>query len=276
MDPSRLAGSEQRPGPSHIPPQAQAQAHAGAGVSGGAGGYGWNPYTEQSAYHPQSSPLPRWAGSNFDIQKLTDLYQQQLAELNAAHSLLLEDQEKLAGLLAPYITPDGRVIAPPDESVLFLKQGLDLRLLEFEEDCRRIQQTERRLQRKIEESTLNYESMVVEAQGFAESKLLQQVKDQQKIIQLQQRELDELRFQRDVYADETKRLRQLCRYGDWVMDGVGAGYRSPKGSPRGPAGGQTLHSMSARVQPKSGWMTNIRFPNRDGGSGGPGQSRGQQ
>jgi hypothetical protein len=55
------------------------------------------------------------------------------------HTHVQEDQEKVAAMLAPYIAPDGRVIAPPDDDVLFLKQGLDLRLQEFEEDCRRIQ-----------------------------------------------------------------------------------------------------------------------------------------
>ncbi|CEM35316.1 unnamed protein product [Vitrella brassicaformis CCMP3155] len=226
--------------------------------------YPLNPFTQQTASDPFAQQLPGWAAANHEIMQLTDLYQQQLAELNAAHSLLLEDQERLAALLAPYLSEDGKVLAPPDENVMLLKQGLDLRLIEFEEDCRRIQQTERRLQRKIEDCTVNYEANLFEAQEYAESRLLEQVRDQQRIIQLQQRELDELRFQRDLYADETKRLRHICRYGNWTLDGYGAGEGEPLPSPR------TLHKISSFVTcVHSGWMREIRHEKRraDGGGG---------
>ena len=50
-----------------------------------------------------------------------------------------EDQGQLARLLAPYLDSDGRPLLPLNEDLLLLKRGIDLRLLEFEEDCKRIQ-----------------------------------------------------------------------------------------------------------------------------------------
>ncbi|OEH76715.1 hypothetical protein cyc_08769 [Cyclospora cayetanensis] len=133
--------------------------------------------------------------------------------------MLLTDQEQLAAMLAPYVDSDGHPVVPLSDDLLFIKRGLDLRLLEFQEDCRRIQKTENTLQRQLDELSLGYDAMVLEAQGFAESKLMGQVKDLKKIVTLLQLELDELRFQRDVYADEAKRLRGVCRYGNWIQDG---------------------------------------------------------
>ncbi|CDJ44261.1 hypothetical protein, conserved, partial [Eimeria tenella] len=160
-----------------------------------------------------------------------DLYQQQLVELNAAHTMLLADQEQLAALLGAPPNPQG----PLSEDLLLLKKGLDLRLLEFQEDCRRIQKTEKMLQRQLDELSLGYDAMVLEAQGFAESKLMGQVKELKKIIYLLQTELDALHFQRDVYADEAKRLRGVCRYGDWIQDGLADPLKQPELTPR------TLH-----------------------------------
>ena len=112
--------------------------------------------------HPPTQALPKHAADDIAIAQLTDLYQQQLAELNACHSLLLADQERLAGLLAPHMTPSGQVspeaLQQLDPMILVFKEGLDLRLNEFQEDCRRIQATERRLQRKIEKAAAEYES----------------------------------------------------------------------------------------------------------------------
>jgi len=97
--------------------------------------------------------LPKTLQQDMEIQQLCDLYQQQLAELNACHSLLTVDQERLAAMLAPYVNSHGElVMEAPDPDVMLFKDGLDLRLKEFEEDCKRIQATEAKLQRKIERS----------------------------------------------------------------------------------------------------------------------------
>eukprot|EP00918_Siedleckia_nematoides_P041298 GHVU01089672.1.p1 GENE.GHVU01089672.1~~GHVU01089672.1.p1 ORF type:complete len:460 (-),score=131.73 GHVU01089672.1:683-2062(-) len=158
----------------------------------------------------------------------------------------------MARLLEPYLNKDGSLVATPDERILLFKQGLDLRMVELDEDCRRIQQTERRLQRKIDECTLTYETMVFDAQGFAESRLMKQIQEQQRVITLQQRELDELRFQRDLYADETTRLRGICRYGNWDHLGPGIVPRSPPQTPR------TLHEHYSAAKPDTDWMRKVR------------------
>lgn len=62
-------------------------------------------------------------------------------------------------------------------------QGLDFRLQEFEEDCRRLQKTERRLQRMIDQCTLSFETSLVEAKGYADTRLVEQVNEQQRLIE---------------------------------------------------------------------------------------------
>jgi hypothetical protein len=146
------------------------------------------------------------------VNQLTDLYQQQLAELSACHSLLQTDQERLAEMLAPYVSSDGRLsMNQPDPKVILFKQGLDLRMKEFEDDCRRIQKTERRLQSKIDEATVGFESQFAEASGLADKRVLKRISEQQRIIEAQQIEMDQLRFERDVLKDETRRLQALAR-----------------------------------------------------------------
>ena len=93
-------------------------------------------------------------------------------------------------MIYTFINPeDGSFVEAPDENVMLMKkvstdlsmhvrivllsrqfliitlQGLDLRLAEYEEDCRRIQRTERKLQRRIEECTLTYETSLIDAKG---------------------------------------------------------------------------------------------------------------
>merc|ERR1711862_744438 len=108
-----------------------------------------------------TNQLPKHVKQDLEIQKLCELYQQQLAELNACHSLLTVDQERLAAMLAPFVNSSGElVMQAPDPDVLLFKDGLDLRLKEFQEDCRRIQKTEERLQELIDTATSDYEHAV--------------------------------------------------------------------------------------------------------------------
>lgn len=162
---------------------------------------------------PQQA-LPRHAADDIEIAQLTDLYQAQLVELQAAHSLLLADQERLAELLAPYITPAGS-IAPEslpqlDPKVLLFKEGLDLRVAEFQEDCKRIQATERRLQGKIEKAAEEYERNFLQSSGLVDARVLKRVREQQRVIQVQQGELDQLRFEKEVLEAENRRLKEMC------------------------------------------------------------------
>merc|ERR1719379_3228892 len=167
-------------------------------------------------YLMSTVPRPNGYGAeklgDLGVGQLTDLYQQQLSELSACHSLLQTDQERLAEMLAPYVSADGRLsMNQPDPKVILFKQGLDLRMKEFEDDCRRIQKTERRLQSKIDEATVGFESQFAEASGLADKRVLKRINEQQRIIEAQQIEMDQLRFERDVLKDETRRLQALAR-----------------------------------------------------------------
>mmetsp|Transcript_19757 Transcript_19757/g.42311 ORF Transcript_19757/g.42311 Transcript_19757/m.42311 type:complete len:200 (-) Transcript_19757:91-690(-) len=145
-----------------------------------------------------------------EIQKLCDQYQEQLAELNACHSLLVIDQERLASMLAPYVNASGvLVMESPDPDVLLFKKGLDLRLAQFEEDCKRIQATERRLQQCIENATTEYEEAVTGIAKNSDSRIFKRLREQQRQIELQQQEIDQVRFEKELLQEETRRLRDL-------------------------------------------------------------------
>lgn len=100
-------------------------------------------------------------------------------------------------MVSPFVDETGRAKGPVNEDVLFFKRGLDLRLMEFDEDCRRIkvglgnlsnglscfavlnkgeciddncmnvklQITEQTLQRRLDDLALGYDAMVMEAHG---------------------------------------------------------------------------------------------------------------
>lgn len=173
------------------------------------------------AASPHSDPskayvhdLPRKVRQDMEIQQLCDLYQSQLAELNACHSLLTVDQEKLASMLAPYVNASGQlVMETPDPDVLLFKAGLDLRLKEFEEDCKRIQKTERRLQEKIDEAASDYEQAVHGMAMTTDTRIYKRLKEQQRQIELQQQEIDQVRFEKETLQEETKRLREMLQRG---------------------------------------------------------------
>merc|ERR1719426_593049 len=154
--------------------------------------------------------LPRHVQQDLEIQKLTELYQQQLAELNACHSLLTVDQERLAQMLAPFVNSSGElVMQAPDPDVLLFKDGLDLRLKEFQEDCHRIQKTEERLSELIDKATTEYEHAVQGIAMSTDSRIFKRLREQQKLIEVQQQEIDQIRFEKDMLGEETKRLREI-------------------------------------------------------------------
>eukprot|EP00913_Durusdinium_trenchii_P016800 g15790.t1 len=162
---------------------------------------------------------------------LEDLYQSQLAELNACHSLLTVDQERLATMLAPYVNASGElVMEAPDPDVMLFKQGLDLRLKEFEEDCKRIQQTEQKLQDKIDSAASDYEQAIHGMATATDARIFKRLREQQRQIELQQqdlilcliistyrltqqplKEIDQIRFEKEILQEETKRLREISR-----------------------------------------------------------------
>eukprot|EP00438_Fugacium_kawagutii_P005433 Skav226189 [mRNA] locus=scaffold2212:102830:105483:+ [translate_table: standard] len=62
----------------------------------GLGSYGASAARPAAAGQPATQQLPKHLRDDLEIQQLCDLYQSQLAELNACHSLLTVDQERLA------------------------------------------------------------------------------------------------------------------------------------------------------------------------------------
>mmetsp|Transcript_100076 Transcript_100076/g.173741 ORF Transcript_100076/g.173741 Transcript_100076/m.173741 type:complete len:230 (+) Transcript_100076:47-736(+) len=158
--------------------------------------------------------LPKHVQQDLEIQKLCELYQQQLAELNACHSLLTVDQERLAGMLSPFVNRSGElVMQAPDPDVLLFKEGLDLRLKEFEEDCKRIQKTEERLQSLIDKATAEYEHAVQGIAMSTDSRIFKRLREQQRLVEVQQQEIDQIRFEKEMLAEETKRLREMTSRG---------------------------------------------------------------
>ena len=148
-----------------------------------------------------------------EIRLLTEQLQFELGNLSGTHSVLEQDMQRLASMLAPYMTPAGRLNLPEtgqlDPKILLFKQGLDFRIAEYNEDCKRLEQVQSRLQRKLEEAAGSYERTFMGVSGLADARIIRRLEELQRVIQVQQHELDQARFERDVVADEAKRLRQM-------------------------------------------------------------------
>mmetsp|Transcript_12682 Transcript_12682/g.17884 ORF Transcript_12682/g.17884 Transcript_12682/m.17884 type:complete len:227 (-) Transcript_12682:90-770(-) len=178
----------------------------------GLGSYGASAARPAAAGQPAMQQLPKHLRDDLEIQQLCDLYQSQLAELNACHSLLTVDQERLATMLAPYVNASGElVMEAPDPDVMLFKHGLDLRLKEFEEDCKRIQQTEQKLQEKIDSAASDYEQAIHGMATATDARIFKRLREQQRQIELQQQEIDQIRFEKEILQEETKRLREISR-----------------------------------------------------------------
>jgi len=163
--------------------------------------------------------LPEFMKEDVQIRELVNLYQQQLVELNACHSLLQADQELLARKLAPYKNEGGQlVVQEPTEDVLLFKQGLELRIAEFKEDCHRIHETEKKLEKLIRNATADYERSLNEVSETADSRVLRRLRQQSTLIQVQQNEIDQLRLEKNILEAETRKLRELTKYGHWTQD----------------------------------------------------------
>lgn len=151
-------------------------------------------------------------GEDEEIRILTEQLQYELGSLSSTHSILEADMQRLASMLAPYMTPAGRLNLPEsgvDPKVFLFKQGLDFRISEYNEDCHRLESVQERLQRKLEEAAGSYERTFMGASGLADARIIRRLEELQRVIQVQQSELDQARFERDVVADEAKRLRQM-------------------------------------------------------------------
>ena len=189
-----------------------------------------------------------------EIRLLTEQLQFELGNLSSTHSILEQDMQRLASMLAPYMTPAGRLNLPDkgqlDAKVLLFKQGLDFRIAEYNEDCKRLEQVQSRLQRKLEEAAGSYERTFMGVSGLADARIIRRLEELQRVIHVQQQELDQARFERDVVADEAKRLRQL-----FIRNGPTSTSAMPPMNRQEPysAGPGSLHAAtSAKFAPMAG------------------------
>eukprot|EP00928_Gymnodinium_smaydae_P048707 TRINITY_DN32608_c0_g1_i1.p1 TRINITY_DN32608_c0_g1~~TRINITY_DN32608_c0_g1_i1.p1 ORF type:complete len:306 (+),score=91.02 TRINITY_DN32608_c0_g1_i1:191-1108(+) len=154
---------------------------------------------------------------------LSDIYRRMLDVVAASEADLEHDQERLAELLAR-----AQNAYPPREDldiqVFLLHEGLELRLRELDEECRRLHAMERRLQRGIEEAEAKCEIDAIRVSGLVDPRLLDRLLDQRRVISLQQEEIEQARFERDVLADDAARMREAAAFfleGDAFGDGGG-------------------------------------------------------
>ena len=176
-----------------------------------------------------SNPMPVIASTgdeDEEIRLLTEQLQYELGSLSSTHSVLEQDMQRLASMLSPYMTPAGRLNLPDngqlDSKILLFKQGLDFRISEYNEDCKRLEQVQSRLQRKLEEAAGSYERTFMGVSGLADARIIRRLEELQRVITVQQHELDQARFERDVVADESKRLRQM-----FIRNGPSMAQQSP-------------------------------------------------
>eukprot|EP01054_Gregarina_sp_Poly1_P010267 Gregarina_sp_Poly_1__10266@NODE_719_length_6614_cov_137_436383_g541_i0_p3_GENE_NODE_719_length_6614_cov_137_436383_g541_i0NODE_719_length_6614_cov_137_436383_g541_i0_p3_ORF_typecomplete_len328_score54_79DUF2076/PF09849_9/0_012RuvB_C/PF05491_13/0_07Herpes_US12/PF05363_12/1_4e03Herpes_US12/PF05363_12/0_28_NODE_719_length_6614_cov_137_436383_g541_i050766059 len=198
--------------------------------------------------------LPVWARNNYNIQNLVHTYQKGLINLNASHNLLSEDYGKFSKLIQPFLSNMGQIVRPPSEDLLLMKQGLDLRLLEFDADCLRLQKVEAQLQRLLDDTFLQYEQSVTNTKSFVEEETLQKIQEQQRLIHLQFHELDEIRFQRDLYLDEIRRLKKLVKFGTTPLDLEGRNFVLESTQ----IDQQTLRKLYSSNPEQANWMSKIR------------------
>ncbi|KAH0477349.1 MAG: hypothetical protein KVP17_002710 [Porospora cf. gigantea B] len=170
--------------------------------------YGWNPYANIDGV--ATRPLPTAARGSYEIQKLSSEYKESVVEVEAAHRAILDDQAELSKRMARFLDSDGRVKQTPDEEVLFLKKGMDFRLQDLQSACNRLMLQERHLQGMIQTHVLR-KTEEGQTDGFATRKLMEQVRAQQRLIETQKSELDELTFQKALLEDESLRLLRRCR-----------------------------------------------------------------
>lgn len=115
----------------------------------------------------------------------------------------------------------------PCEQIILQKAGLDLRLKEFFEQNRRIQDVHRRLMRKYDgkvvESILSFEH---DLNSYAEP-IRNILKEQTEKLRKGEKELDLARYQRDVLKDEAERLKAIFQQLK-IKDGHDTtGFRAP-------------------------------------------------
>eukprot|EP00927_Polykrikos_kofoidii_P076975 TRINITY_DN73973_c0_g1_i1.p1 TRINITY_DN73973_c0_g1~~TRINITY_DN73973_c0_g1_i1.p1 ORF type:complete len:302 (-),score=69.23 TRINITY_DN73973_c0_g1_i1:51-956(-) len=163
-----------------------------------------DPFQVSTVPHLPELDVPRRAPSD-DAWTLTELYRSMLDILTTSEAELEADQERLALMLSQAQSLQDPAV---DIQVFLLHEGIELRLRELNEECRRLAIVELRLERCIDEAEAQCEIDAVRTCGLVDPRLLDKLVDQRRVIRLQQQEMDQIRFDRDVLADDAARLRE--------------------------------------------------------------------
>ncbi|CAE7744234.1 SET5, partial [Symbiodinium pilosum] len=92
--------------------------------------------------------------------------------------------------------------------VFLFRDGLELRIRDFEEGCYKLSLAERRLDRCLDDLESQLELEAVQQSGLVDEVLAARLVEQRRVIKLQQEELDQLHFEHQVLAEEAARLRE--------------------------------------------------------------------
>eukprot|EP00403_Amphidinium_massartii_P000252 CAMPEP_0178379152 /NCGR_PEP_ID=MMETSP0689_2-20121128/4793_1 /TAXON_ID=160604 /ORGANISM="Amphidinium massartii, Strain CS-259" /LENGTH=361 /DNA_ID=CAMNT_0019999241 /DNA_START=40 /DNA_END=1122 /DNA_ORIENTATION=- len=163
---------------------------------------------------PRSQAPGASAGPENEARVLAELYRRMVEGIEAVQLQLETDQEHLALMIQQAqhrcaTLPIGLCWEEEDQVTLF-RDGLELRLREFEEACRRLASLERRLQRKLDEAEAACELEAITATGLVDPRLIDKLVEQRRVIRLQQEELEHVYFERDCLRDDAERLRETC------------------------------------------------------------------
>lgn len=225
--------------------------------------WAWNPYSSGLAGCTSASECAANLRGGFpdDTQKLREAYRRELESLTNEHELLLLDFRELEERIhSAEGNPSSAPLQPPSEEVLFLKQGFDLRVQQFKEDCDRVERLRLKLQRSLERDQRANEEGGDSAGGkglmsreavAVNCTLLKRVKDQDRLIGILQRELEELQYEQALVENHLKKLRRAADHLPLAEQ------LEPRGSQPPPS----LHSQGkGPPEFKSEWLKEIRFP----------------
>ncbi|KFG62873.1 hypothetical protein TGRUB_291650 [Toxoplasma gondii RUB] len=174
----------------------------------------WNAYAEAPPAPLLASGVV--ADEDMSVPALVRTYQAQITALTHAHEEIMRDKVRLERLMEPYVCPKTReLVAEPSEDILLLKKGFDIRLQQFNEDCRKASKLEWIIQRKLVHIEEKEDKWVAThpCQVEATCRALKKVKDQGRLIKILQHELDECLYFNDLYAEQLRKMRNGCSAG---------------------------------------------------------------
>ncbi|XP_026194467.1 uncharacterized protein LOC34618305 [Cyclospora cayetanensis] len=238
----------------------------------------WNPYagglgcssmlgTEPCEKLSPSAPV----GSSLqEVEKLREMYKDEVSMLTLEHELLLYDLKRFHDMTALYRDAEsGSFLLTPPEAILEAKKGIDLRIEHFKDECGRCERLQRRMQRQMDKGP-----PVAAKEGSsgppppssnspeavaANCILLKRVRDQRRLIALLQRDLEERLYEQSLMEVHLKKLRQAAEHLDVSLPADAAG-KGSRESRRLPGEAPSLHQREKQIPEfKTAWLHRIRF-----------------